>query len=67
MEASYNKVPIWAYSKLCETFGPSFPARYYRVETGAELEKLLADPTFNAADCTQVSIFTFQTFHSGSN
>lgn len=54
MEASYNKVPIWSYSKLCETFGPSFPTRYYRIETGDELEKLIADPTFNAADCTQV-------------
>ena len=55
MEASYNKVPDWAYSKLCDAFGPSFPSRYYRVETGKELVKLLSDPAFNAADCTQVS------------
>jgi pyruvate decarboxylase len=55
MEASYNKVPEWAYSKLCEAFGPSYPTRYYRVETGDELEKLLTDPTFNTADRTQVS------------
>jgi pyruvate decarboxylase len=55
MEASYNKVPEWAYSKLCETVGPSYPARYYRVETGDELEKLLTDPTFNDADRTQVN------------
>ncbi|KIN07253.1 hypothetical protein OIDMADRAFT_36813 [Oidiodendron maius Zn] len=54
MEASYNKVPDWAYSKLCDAFGPSFPSRYYRVATGNELVKLLNDPTFNAADCTQV-------------
>lgn len=56
MEASYNKVPRWAYSKLCETFGPSYPAKYYRVETGDELLELLADPQFAKADCTQVSL-----------
>lgn len=54
MEASYNKVPIWEYSKLCDTFGPSFSTRYYRVETGAELDNLFLDESFNAADCTQV-------------
>lgn len=55
MEASYNKVPIWDYAKLCETFGPSFPSKYYRIETGDELLKLLSDPKFNAAECTQVT------------
>ncbi|KAJ5554707.1 hypothetical protein N7513_004666 [Penicillium frequentans] len=41
MEASYNEVPRWNYSRLCDTFGPSFPARYYRVQTGDELLELL--------------------------
>ncbi|KAJ5455572.1 uncharacterized protein N7458_003836 [Penicillium daleae] len=54
MEASYNQVPMWNYSKMCETFGPSFPARYYRVQTGDELLELLADAQFVKADCTQV-------------
>jgi pyruvate decarboxylase len=54
MEASYNKVPIWDYSKLCGAFGPSFPTRYYRVETGDQLVELISDSKFNAADCTQV-------------
>lgn len=54
MDAPYNTVPIWKYEKLCETFGPEFPSRYYRVEAGAELVKLLNDEQFNVADCTQV-------------
>lgn len=56
MEASYNQVPMWNYSKMCETFGPSFPARYYRIQTGDELLELLADAQFVKADCTQVSL-----------
>lgn len=54
MEAPYNKVPIWDYSKLCGAFGPSFPTRYYRIETGDQLVELISDSKFNAADCTQV-------------
>lgn len=54
MEAAYNKIPDWDYSALCQTFGPSFNSRYYRIATGSELVKLLSDPEFNAADCTQV-------------
>ena len=56
MEAPYNTIPKWKYEKLCETFGPDYPARYHRVETGAELVKLLNDEQFNAADCTQVCL-----------
>jgi pyruvate decarboxylase len=55
LEAPYNNVPDWDYSKLCETFGPSFKSRYHRIATGSELVKLLVDPEFNAADRTQVS------------
>ncbi|KAJ5523631.1 hypothetical protein N7513_013175 [Penicillium frequentans] len=54
MEASYNEVPRWNYSRLCDTFGPSFPARYYRVQTGDELLELFADAQFVKAECTQV-------------
>lgn len=59
MDEPYNTVPVWNYSKLCETFGPEYPSQYHRVETGAELVKLLADKEFNDAKCTQVS----QTYH----
>ncbi|KAJ5613930.1 hypothetical protein N7528_007584 [Penicillium herquei] len=54
MEASYNQVPRWNYSKLCDTFGPDFPARYYQVQTGDDLLELFADAEFVKADCTQV-------------
>ncbi|KAK9327184.1 thiamine diphosphate-binding protein [Lipomyces starkeyi] len=54
MEASYNKVPYWDYSKICELFGPSVKNKYYRIETAEELLKLLSDSEFNAAHCTQV-------------
>jgi pyruvate decarboxylase len=60
MEAPYNQVPVWAYNKLCETFGPSFPSRYYRVETGDELVELFSDPKFNSNDCTQVGLHPIQ-------
>lgn len=55
MEAAYNKVPDWDYSKLCATFGPSFKSKHYRVETKDELVKLLANSEFNAAESMQVS------------
>ncbi|KAK9369637.1 thiamine diphosphate-binding protein [Lipomyces kononenkoae] len=54
MEASYNKIPEWDYSKICPLFGPSFQNKYYRIETPEQLLKLLADAEFNAANCTQV-------------
>lgn len=64
MDASYNQVPRWDYSKLCETFGPSYPARYYRVQTGEDLLELFADTQFLQAGCTQVSLFCFVLFAS---
>jgi pyruvate decarboxylase len=60
MGASYNEVPRWAYSKLCETFGPSYPAKYYRVETGDQQLELCADSQFVKADCTQVSLIDYE-------
>ena len=63
MGASYNEVPRRTYGKLCETFGPSFPAKYYRVETGDELLELCADSQFVKADCTQVSLIDYEIIH----
>ncbi|KAH8807860.1 putative pyruvate decarboxylase [Xylogone sp. PMI_703] len=54
MEAPYNKIPDWSYSKMCDLFGPSFQSRYYLVKTGGELLKVLEDPEFNSAQCTQI-------------
>lgn len=56
MEAPYNKIPDWDYGKMCAFFGPSFKSRYYLVKTPDELMKVLEDPEFNAAECTQVSL-----------
>ncbi|KAK9365562.1 thiamine diphosphate-binding protein [Lipomyces kononenkoae] len=53
-EATYNKIPTWDYSKICELFGPSFQKKYYRIEKPEQLLKLLKDTEFNAAHCTQV-------------
>ncbi len=61
MEASYNKVPDWNYSKMCDFFGPSFKNHYYKIKTPDELLQLLGDETFNAAECTQVCLL-FLTF-----
>ncbi|KAK9319254.1 thiamine diphosphate-binding protein [Lipomyces orientalis] len=54
MEATYNKIPEWDYSKICELFGPSLQNKYYRIETPQQLLKLLSDSEFNVAHCTQV-------------
>ncbi|KAK9235102.1 thiamine diphosphate-binding protein [Lipomyces kononenkoae] len=54
MEASYNTIPEWDYSKICALFGPAFQNKYHRIETPEQLLKLLSDPEFNAANCTQV-------------
>lgn len=55
MEAPYNKVAIWDYGALFQAFGPAYHTKHYLVKTPSELEELLADTTFNAADRPQVS------------
>jgi pyruvate decarboxylase len=54
MEAPYNKVPIWDYGALFKAFGPAYNPKYYLVKTSSELEELLGDAAFNAADRPQV-------------
>jgi pyruvate decarboxylase len=58
MEAPYNKVPIWDYGALFKAFGPAYNSKYYLVKTPGELEELLEDGAFNAADRPQVSLLT---------
>ncbi|KAJ5355111.1 uncharacterized protein N7496_012323 [Penicillium cataractarum] len=55
MEASYNQVARWNYSKVWVTFGPSFLAKYCRVQTGDQLLELFTDVQLVKADCTQVA------------
>jgi pyruvate decarboxylase len=55
MEAPYNKVPIWDYGALFKAFGPAYNPKYYLIKTPSELEELLNDTAFNAADRPQVS------------
>jgi pyruvate decarboxylase len=56
MEAPYNKVPIWDYGALFKAFGPAYNPKHYIVKTPGELEELLEDTAFNAADRPQVSL-----------
>ncbi len=58
MEASYNTVPTWDYGGLFKAFGPQFKTKYHLVKTPDDLDALLDDAEFNAADCAQVSIET---------
>ena len=49
MEASYNDIPNWRYADVPKTFGSNDQtAKSYTVDTRAGLEKLLADPSFQA-------------------
>ncbi|KAE9372442.1 putative pyruvate decarboxylase [Stipitochalara longipes BDJ] len=54
MEASYNTVPTWDYGALFKAFGPQFKTKYHLVKTPDDLDALLSDAEFNAADCAQI-------------
>ena len=56
MEAPYNKVPDWGYSKIGELFGPGLPFKYFPVRTPADLHKVLSDKDFcdNPSNATQL-------------
>jgi pyruvate decarboxylase len=56
MEAPYNTVPTWDYGALFQGFGPHFKTKYHQVKTPDDLDALLADEEFNAAEYAQVSI-----------
>ncbi|KAL6811733.1 pyruvate decarboxylase [Trichoderma camerunense] len=53
MEAEYNDISNWDFKALVDVFGGSKTAKKFAVKTKQELEKLLTDPTFNAAECLQ--------------
>jgi len=49
MEASYNDIPNWRYADVPKTFGGTdMTAKSYIVDTVTQLEKLLADDSFQA-------------------
>jgi len=54
MEAPYNTVPVWDYSKLGELFGPDKPFKYFSARTPDELDQVLGDEAFNEPTCTQL-------------
>ncbi|KAL7790369.1 thiamine diphosphate-binding protein [Trichoderma ceciliae] len=53
MEAEYNDIANWDFKALVDVFGGSKTAKKFAVKTKDELEKLLTDSTFNAAECLQ--------------
>ncbi|KAL7958438.1 pyruvate decarboxylase [Trichoderma compactum] len=53
MEAEYNDISNWDFKALVDVFGGSETAKKFAVKTKDELEQLLTDPTFNAAECLQ--------------
>ena len=59
LEAEYNKVPEWNYSKIPELFAPTKKFRYYSVKTPDDLLRLMKDKEFATAECTQVYLLYF--------
>jgi pyruvate decarboxylase len=53
MEAEYNDIANWDFKALVDVFGGSKTSKKFAVETKDELEKLLTDESFNAAECLQ--------------
>ena len=53
--AMYNKVPIWDYSLLAKTFGPSFPSKYHGpIDTCEKLRALIANPEFGNGEAFEL-------------
>ena len=61
MEASYNDVPRWKYSKIPEVLTPEDgkAPKTWKIRTRSELEHLLEDKQFQEGKGLQVS----QNFH----
>lgn len=60
MEADYNDIPQWQYSKFPQALipeGSSHKVKTWNVRTRQELESLLQDPAFTTGDGLQVSAF----------
>lgn len=58
MEADYNTIPQWQYSKFPQALvpeGSSHKVKTWKTHTRQELESLLQDPAFANGDGLQVS------------
>lgn len=53
MEAAYNDIQQWDFKALVDVFGGGKTSKKFTVKTKEEVEKLLTDSEFNAADCLQ--------------
>ncbi|KAI6779661.1 pyruvate decarboxylase [Emericellopsis cladophorae] len=53
MEATYNDISQWDFKALVDVFGGSKTSRTFTVKTKDELNNLLTDDAFNAAECLQ--------------
>lgn len=50
MDAEYNDINNWDYTGLVDVMGGAKTSSKHIIKTKSELDKLLKDPTFNAAD-----------------
>ncbi|KAM0255733.1 hypothetical protein ACHAQJ_005487 [Trichoderma viride] len=60
--AAYNDVPDWDYGGLFKSFSPEVPTSTFKVQTAAELDKLLADDSFQNASNPQCIDMVLDTF-----
>jgi pyruvate decarboxylase len=54
MDAEYNDIVNWRYKDIVNVFGGEKVAKTFRVKTKDELDDLLTDKSFNAAECLQL-------------
>ncbi|KAM0513723.1 hypothetical protein ACHAPE_007549 [Trichoderma viride] len=52
-DAIYNDVPEWDYGGLFKSFSPEIPTTTFKVQTAAELERILSDDGFQNATSPQ--------------
>lgn len=55
-DAIYNDVPNWEYGGLFKSFSPDVPTTAFKVQTAAELDRILSDGDFQNATSPQVRL-----------
>lgn len=53
MEAEYNDIQEWNYKALVDVFGGGQTSKKFVVKTKSEVEDLLTNSDFRAAECLQ--------------
>lgn len=55
-DAIYNDVPAWDYGGLFKSFSPEVSTNTFKIQTAAELDRILSDDDFQNATVPQVRL-----------